>query len=345
MPFTPGFDKQEALDLLVMSAIIEDVTLPPPSGWKMLYTSEPFLPFNNKWALWQRGSDSAFALVNRGTVPEIGSVVEDILALMIEATGEMTLCGYKVPYQFAPADDKLAAVHIGFAAATILITDFPGMGIIDQMKYYGVGSGSSVYITGHSQGAAMATLLTSYLHFHPSAPKGVSYKTYAFAQPKPGNDHYASDFEHRFSNHGYGFRVTNSFDWVPQVPFTWEWIGDLNTPNLLSVQSPSAQLATIGRSPLTQESTKLVQDAGHALVERELARVRPAIEKLVAAKGAPAAALSDCPFDAPIVLTFNYVAAGTNFSLIGTPCTGKDCNNPWFEHSATTYLPLLQKQG
>ena len=45
----------------------------------------------------------------------------------------------------------------------------------------------------------MATLLQSYFAYPSDAPKenNYTYKTYVYAQPKPGNDHYASDFESR----------------------------------------------------------------------------------------------------------------------------------------------------
>ena len=34
---------------------------------------------------------------------------------------------------------------------------------------------------------------------------------------------------------GFAFRVTNSLDWVPQVPFTLEFPGDINTQDRKSV--------------------------------------------------------------------------------------------------------------
>src|SRR5215467_15190640 len=92
----------------------------------------------------------------------------------------------------------------------------------------------------------MATLLRSYFAYASDAPeeKNYSYKTYVYAQPKPGNDHYADDFESRFCNSGFAFRVTNSLDWVPQVPFTLEFLCDINTPNPLSALA-NPRLATI----------------------------------------------------------------------------------------------------
>jgi Lipase (class 3) len=95
----------------------------------------------------------------------------------------------------------------------LLLKD-PKDGILVQLASK-VPPGSPICVTEHSQGAAMATLLRSYLAYASDAPedKNYSYKTYVYAQPKPGNDHYAGDFENMFSNSGFAFRVTNSLDW------------------------------------------------------------------------------------------------------------------------------------
>src|SRR5205823_10292332 len=68
---------------------------------------------------------------------------------------------FTFPYSFAA--DPHAAVHLGFAVATLLVAELPVIGILEVLKQNGVGPGSQVFVTGHSQGAAMATLLRSYL--------------------------------------------------------------------------------------------------------------------------------------------------------------------------------------
>src|SRR5262249_8218971 len=175
----------------------------------------------------------AYAIALRGTVMEAGSILEDLISILVHASGTVTVDHQSVPYQFAA--DTAAGVHLGFALGTLLLLKDPVNGILAQLAGHRVSPGSNVYVTGHSQGAAMATLLRSYLEYSREAPAGLSYKTYVFAQPKPGNDHYALDFESKFSNPGLAFRVTNSLDWVPQVPFTLEMVQDMNVPNPLSV--------------------------------------------------------------------------------------------------------------
>jgi len=346
MAITSGFDRAEALDMLAMCAIIELAPLKvqapipdPPPGWTSLFVSPVIPPFDNMWQLWKRNSDGAFAIAIRGTVYQPGSIVEDLLALMIEATGTITVEGVPFPYSFAA--DPLAGVHLGFVAATLLVAELPLIGILEQLQFNGVGAGSQVYVTGHSQGAAMATLLRSYLQYGAGMPQGVGYKTYVFAQPKPGNDHYAADFESRFSNVGLGFRVTNSLDWVPQVPFTIEILSDINVPNPLSVLTQPEQLIRIGSAMHVRAITTLVHDAGHLIVEREIDRVRPALQQLMVAKGKLAAATPSASIDLPVMLSFNYVNAATNFSLMGVPCKDKECSDAFFEHHAETYYKLL----
>ncbi len=346
MAITPGFDRSEALDMLAMCAIVESddgkVGNPipnPPPGWASLFVSPVIPPFDNKWQLWKRDSDGAFAVAIRGTVYQAGSIAEDLLALMITGTGTMSVDGVTFPYSFAA--DPLAGVHLGFATATLLVAELPLIGILEAIKLAGVGPGSQVYVTGHSQGAAMATLLRSYLQYGAGVPRGVSYKTYVFAQPKPGNDHYAADFENRFSNTGLGYRVTNSLDWVPQVPFTLEILSDINVPNPLSVLTQTEQLIKVGAAMHVQAITSLVHEASHVIVKREIDRVRPALQELMAAKAGPAATVLGGAIDLPLMFSFNYVNAATNFSLMGAPCKDKECSDQFFEHHAETYYKLL----
>jgi hypothetical protein len=343
MALSFGFDLREALDLLHFCAITENGVAPPippnpPAGWTKLFASPVIPPFDNLWELWRRDADGAFMIAIRGTVFQAGSIAEDVLALMIKATGTLKIGSFTLPYSFAA--DPLAGVHLGFAVATLLVAELPAIGILDVMRQKGIGANAQVFVTGHSQGAAMATLLRSYLQYSANAPAGVAYKTYIYAQPKPGNDHYAADFEHRFSNPGLGFRVTNSLDWVPQVPFTLEFLGDINKPNPLSVLTQPEFMLKIASALRLKAIEQLVDESGHLIVARELNRVRPALQELATAKAGAAAAVG--PIDMPLMFSFNYLNAGTNFSLMGNPCVGKECADQFFEHHAATYYGLLQ---
>ena len=344
MPFTPGFNFTEATNLLILSAHIEgDTTLPLPLNWKMIFDSGALLPFDDRWQLWQNTSsrDSApgtYAIVVRGTVDQAGSILEDLISLLIQATGSITVDGVSVDYKFAA--DPNASVHLGFALGTLLLLKFPFLGILAQLALK-VPPGSNIYITGHSQGAASATLLRSYLNYGADRPiKNYSYKTYVFAQPKPGNDHYATDFESLFCNTGLAFRVTNSLDWVPQGPFTIEIPSDLNIPNPLSVLT--AVLSGNESSLLTALKTAQIGAIKLILPEIQAALQRNAV--LLARTKDPTVVGINL-FGFPLVFSLYFLGAATEIALIGTPCSGPtQCGDVFFEHHATTYYALMQAQ-
>jgi hypothetical protein len=231
-------------------------------------------------------------------------------------------------------------VHFGFALGTLFLLKDPTQGILAQLANK-VAPGSAVYIAGHSQGAATATLLRSYLEYGSDAPKdqNYSYKTYAYAQPKPGNDHYAADFGSKFCNSGLAFRITNSLDWVPQMPFTIELAGDINSPNPLSVLT-NPRLATI------IAALKPLFDAAHQdIVDHARQRLQPKTAAL-AQRMSPATAgqLTQSGFDVAVSPSLNFVNAAFDVSLIGVPRVGAQCQDAFFEHHATTYYALMQAQ-
>ena len=50
--------------------------------------------------------------------------------------------------------------------------------------------------------------------------------------------------------------------------------------------------------------------------------------------------------DVPLMLTFNFLNAGTNFSLMGKPCANAtECSDQFWEHHTFIYYGLLQQQG
>jgi len=343
MAFTRGFDPQEALDLLALSGISEnpattDVPNPPP-GWSLIFSSPVIGPFDNLWQLWKQDRTGRFAVVLRGTVPKAGSVIEDLISVMIAGKGTIAVGAESANYQFA--DEPQAGVHLGFALGTLLLLKDSANGILTQLKAR-VPAGGEIYVTGHSQGAAMATLLRSYLQYPNSdRPDGYGYKTYVFAQPKPGNDHYAADFESRFSNSGCGFRITNSLDWVPQVPFTIELLGDINEPNLLSAWFDQSLTLRAMKFTFTSASSVIGTLREH-VQEIVLERLDPAI-RLLFARGRPLTAVAGSP-SLKILPSLNFVNAGSEIALIGTPCSGDECKDGFFEHHAGTYFKLLQAQ-
>jgi len=338
MPFNSGFDLAEALDLLALSAIVEGGDVPPePTGWNMIFDSAVIGPFTEKWQLWENAS-GLYAIVLRGTVLDAGSILEDLISFLAPANGRVTVGHVQIDYSFAANSN--ASVHFGFALGTLFLLKDPTEGILVQLANR-VAPGSAVYIAGHSQGAAMATLLRSYLEYGSDAPddKKYSYKTYAYAQPKPGNDHYAADFGSKFCNSGLAFRITNSLDWVPQMPFTIELAGDINSPNPLSVLSnPRLAMIIAALKPLFDATHQVIVDHARQRLQPKAATLAQRISPATADQLAPLG------FDVAVTPSLNFVNAGTDVSLIGTPCVDAQCQDAFFEHHATTYYALMQAQ-
>ena len=94
MALSPGFQRAEALDLLAISASAEsEATAPipsPPPGWTLLFDSPVIGPFDDKWQLWESAA-GAFAIALRGTVMEAGSILEDLISVLVRARGGVTV--------------------------------------------------------------------------------------------------------------------------------------------------------------------------------------------------------------------------------------------------------------
>jgi hypothetical protein len=340
MPFQPGFELAEAAALIAMIAQLEGATpplTPPPfpAGWASLYQSPQLGIFDNMWEVLHDPPPGSgrFAVLIRGTVDQSGSIVDDLLSVMITAAG--TVLGRD--YRFAV--DPMAGVHMGFALAALVVLWDPTDGILARLPEF-CPAGSEVYIAGHSQGAAIASLVRSYLANLPAgqAP-AYSHKTYTFALPRPGNGHYASEYNAAFANGGMAYRVSNSQDWVPQVPLTLESLSDVNTPNPLSVWLTDRIIL----APIN-EAIRLLRDA---MSIAQVARHKPQLDhlsrKLDSVPLAAAAAMG-IKADLPTILpTLDFEACGSPYSLIGVP--GKNPSDPndfFWQHHAAMYYDLLE---
>ena len=338
MPPNPHFDPVEAKALIAMSAKLagpKGLPEPPlPSSWDLVFSSPVMGPFDNMWQLWK--STDQYAVLIRGTVIKTGSIIEDLMAVMIPAQGDLPAGSVALPYRLA-ADPK-AGVHLGFALGMAILLCDGANGILAKLGTL-VPDGASLLIAGHSQGAALATLCRSFLHYSPIlAEKQLRYKTYLYAQPKPGNDHYGWDFESLACNPDLCFRLTNPQDWVPQVPLTIQLLGSLNEPNPLSTfpRAIEAKIIEHGIEAL-REHLIGVHLAKHQAQFQQLEQVLKA-QTLQPTKPA---ALGTSP---PILPTLNFVNCGSPITLPGTP--GVNPSDPkdflWQHHAAMYYKLLCQ---
>ena len=229
----PGFSKAEYTELLRISARQIDTGrwnhygIAPPQNFTLAYRS-PITGLDNRWDLWMNTDHSIAAISIRGTTGNGVSWLENFYAAMVPAKGGFQL-NDSTTFTYQLADNDKAAVHIGW------LVGMAGMANSIMLKIdscYKTGI-HNFYMMGHSQGGAIAYLLTAYLHYQQVnglLPKDIYFKTYCSAAPKPGNLFFAYDYE-RNTMGGWAYNVVNSADWVPQTPVTVQTLDDFNTTN------------------------------------------------------------------------------------------------------------------
>ncbi len=247
--FSPGFNKNEVIDAMKFSAHFYSVekrkTMDMPeieaNDWELIHSSEK-LGLDNKWEFWYSKNKNACAISIRGTIKTMTSWMEDFYSGMIKAQGEIQIDSNRI-FKYKFAEDTTAYVHVGWTIGIGFLQEE----IVSKIKEYYEKGVRNFYISGHSQGAALATLLTSFLHYHPTLPKDIQYKTYALAAPKPGNLSYSYDFS-SYTQEGWAYRIVNTLDWVPETPLTIQVIDDVSAINpFVTIEESTKSLGKLER--------------------------------------------------------------------------------------------------
>jgi heat shock protein HslJ len=228
-PLRPGFDAEEYRELLTLSVQFGDSayrrTLKPAEGYHHVYRS-PVMGLENRWDLWA-GKDRAVISI-RGTTSTEVSWMANFYAAMVSARGELQLSD-SVKFSYDLASHPRAGVHAGW----LIGMAFLSRDILPKIdSAYRQGTRNMV-ILGHSQGAAIAFLLTAYcyrLQTEQKLPSDIRFKTYCSAGPKPGNLYFAYEYEY-MTRDGWAFNVVNSADWVPETPISLQTLNDFNPTN------------------------------------------------------------------------------------------------------------------
>lgn len=194
----------------------------------------------------------AYAVAFAGT-ENITGMLQDIAFLPVSA-GSLDFSFYKSnttyivnpDYYNQPAGTNppviQPAMHFGFRYAVEEYTVKAKAGAIYNLPEAFASLGETeidLFVTGHSLGAAMAGVFSAWVQANglPGIKK-VNLKTYTFASPKWSNDALANNFDNGLTKAGLCFRVVNNLDSVPQIPFTWENLSDLNNPQMISSLIP-----------------------------------------------------------------------------------------------------------
>lgn len=225
---SPGFDANEYMEALRVSSqhldsLYPGYALPVVGNYQRVYQS-PVVGLQNRFDIWLK--DNSIGIISiRATIAQSESWIENFYMGMIANQGSIVLNSKQV-FTYKIAADTNAYVHLGWMLGLAHMA--PDMvAHINELYNKGI---KQFIIIGHSQGGAIAFLLRSYLEYldEKTLPKDIVFKTYCSAPPKPGNLFYSYDYDY-ITRGGWGFRIVNKLDWVPESPFTVQVSDDVNS--------------------------------------------------------------------------------------------------------------------
>jgi len=212
-----GFDPTETKSLIAIcnSYTFIDLfgsdTLIIPNDFRKVFTSE-VIGLDNIFQIYE-GNDIGI-ISFRGSTTETSSWIENFYSAMIPAEGIIKVNGNNYSYKFA--NDNAAAVHSGYALSVVLLSPI----IIEQINELNKKGIHEIFITGHSQGGALAHMARAYLDNLPEGEISSMniFKTYSFANPMCGNEEFSIDYNKQFGEINMSYSVINTADFIPKMP-------------------------------------------------------------------------------------------------------------------------------
>lgn len=300
-----------------------------------------FKPYDNSWKLFKKTGSNIYVIAIRGTVETLPSGVEDVIATSIAAYPVRLKINDRQMLSFRLAEAPGAETHLGWTYAMTELMFNARYGILNVLRDK-VPPNSRLLITGHSQGAAIATLVHAFLHYAIAGNEfglgnsGYTLKSYVFAQPKPGNWQFAMDFA-RIAG-GEAFVVNNDRDWVPQTPLSIEFLDEPGGDWLLAL-TRNPGLGSVVDSMLGAGAIGFAQASRAALA----LRLQDQTIKAAVLESGPDPQYFTSPVEPELrAYSVNYAVAGTQVPVFGSAAHIPQDNTGMAEHHGPVYRMLLE---
>lgn len=216
-----GFNKNEARDLIQLCNSFTYIDLYGndskiiPEGYIKTYSS-PTFGMDNLFQVYRKGKIGA--IVFRGSTKSKTSWLENLYASMIPVKDKIEVNDNKFRYNVGK--DTASGVHAGYMLAVSYLEE----DVRKQIKTLNKEGIYDIYITGHSQGGALAQLMRVYLDdlSFLKVRKRNTFKVYAFAPPMIGNSAFAKEYQQKFGDNQMSFTIINPSDFVPKMPISFK---------------------------------------------------------------------------------------------------------------------------
>lgn len=336
----PGYDRTESMELLKVNfrfaKAADSLGFPSPRRFKMIYRS-PIVGTDNCWDLWEDKAGTGLISI-RGTTGTANSWLSNFYTAMVSATGSMKISQTDTFYYDLSPDPK-AAVHVGWLLSTgCLMQD-----MMPRLQAFIASGRRDLLITGHSQGGAIAYLVTAHLRRlqqHGKLPANLRIKTYCSAAPKPGNLFFAYSYE-AMTQQGWAFNTVNAADWVPETPFSVQTINDLNCTNpITDAKSNMKLLPFFARLVLKRAFDHLDRPTRKA--QRRFDKTAKKVGKILS-KSVPGYEEPETVQSAAYVRTGSFVVLQPDAAYY--ELFPDDSNNKFLHHMLQPYLYLLEKHA
>ncbi|HEX4965249.1 MAG TPA: lipase family protein [Thermoanaerobaculia bacterium] len=246
MAFANGYDSTEAGVCITLSAmayvssnngpgikealvnVLADPQYATQGNWKLVWFGATPHFGNLVFVVKDMTKPARFAIVNRGTVwQHLEDVVEDMAIFHTKTWPtaqppnpnlQIALGTYFGLQQILPLTSSVSNMSLAGVAVPITLIHF----LMLQAMCVDKGDDLEVFITGHSLGGTLATVLGTWLVEQASGwdmrPKKISFKTYTFAAPTVGNQAFADYYDNLPANPQVAVqavRVYNESDVLP----------------------------------------------------------------------------------------------------------------------------------